>query len=228
MATVTPSYFDKLAEQTSKNKTAILGLIVFAIVIAAVYVIYDYQKTKKEEAAQTAYYDAERLLNVDIPKADAKKNEKPAPVDTTQTEQKLKELMKEYPNTNAAFQSALLLGQIYSQQNKPAQAIEVLESKANEKSHSDLIDAILILKLSSLYEQNKQCDKAVSVLDKIAKQSETMEFKPEALLRQALCQETLGQKDKAKDTYQKLSTEFSDTEQGQQAAKYLKLLTDKS
>ena len=54
--------------------------------------------------------------------------------------------------------------------------------------------------------------------------SKVAELKPEALLRQALCEETLGQTDKAKQSYQKLATEFADSSQGQQAQKYLKTL----
>jgi predicted negative regulator of RcsB-dependent stress response len=227
------SFFDQLTMQASKNKTALTGLFVIILVGTGGYYAYKMQKEKYEEKAQIAYFEAEKTYKMaeetanplpKDPKAKPKEETAKKPVDTKETEEKLQAVVRDYPDSVASFQASLMLAQIHMDANQLTKAIEDLEVKANQKSPSDLVGAILLLKLSSFYDQNKQCDKALPILEKLVSQSGAEEFKPEALLREGLCNETLGKNDKAKEIYQKLSTEFSDTQQGQQASKYLKLI----
>jgi len=229
------SYLDKLAEQTAKNKTAVRGFVIAIIVLAGGFYAYKAQRERYEDKAQIAFFDGEKAYQDAIaavtPKEDPKdkkdaKTPPPAPTkkpETAQAEEKLKQVLKDYPDSNASAHAALTLSDIYADKDQTAEAVTVLETRLQNGSMSDLLLGLLTLRLSSLLEQTKHCDKALTVLEKLSTAKGNTEFKPEALMRQALCQEELGHNDKAKEIYQKLSTEFSDTQQGQQAQKYLNL-----
>lgn len=221
------SLLDRANEQIDRNKTAGIGLLVLILVVFGGYTTYTNFQQKHEDKAQSEYFEAERLFaaNQGAKEFTEDKKAKTAPavnVDTTQVEQKLNDVIIEYPKTKAAIQAAMMMADIQVEKKDTAKAIAVLENSFKNYS-GELIDSMMALKLSSLYEQNKQCDKALPVLDKVYN-AEVTELKPEALLRKALCEESLGNADQAKLSYQKLATEFSDTNQGQQAQKYLKIM----
>lgn len=217
------SLIDQVNHFVNQNKTAVIGLVVLIVVGFGGYSIYSSYNHKYEDKAQSAFFEAERLYAVTQPAPTA--DGKPADtskVDTAQVEEKLTGVLTEFPKSKASSQAAILMADIQLKKNDTAKAIGVLE-KGYSNFSGHLIDSMLALKLSGVYEQNSQCDKALPVLVKVYN-SKVAELKPEALLRQALCEETLGQTDKAKQSYQKLATEFADTSQGQQAQKYLKIL----
>ncbi len=219
------SLIDTAVEQINKNKTALIGFLVLVLAAFGGYATYDAYKNQYEEKAQSALFEAEKLYAANQgAKAFAQDNKKETSpsVDTTQIEDKLNSVIEEFPKSTAAKQASLLSAEILLSKKDTQKAISALEKGfSNYSGH--LADSILALKLSNLYEQNNQCDKAIPVLETVFK-SKTAELKPEILLRQALCEETLGQVDKAKQSFQKLATEFSDSSQGQQAQKYLKVL----
>lgn len=218
------SFVDLANDHIQRNKTALIGLVILLLAGFGSYAAYDAYKNKYEEEAQSAFFEAEKLhVTNQGAKAFTDTNKKEqSPVDTSQVEAKLNAVMEEYPKSTAAKQAALLGADIYISKKENDRAIAILEkSFANFSGH--LADSLVALKLSNLYEQNKQCDKALPILQEVYN-SKTPELKPEILLRQALCEESLGQTDKAKQSYQKLATEFSDSSQGQQAQKYLKVL----
>ena len=221
------SLVDKMNQFINKNSTAVLGLLVIIAVGFGAYSVLSSYNQKYEEKAQTVFFEAERLHNAnqgakEFTKENSKADAPPVNVDTAQVEQKLNSLIEEFPKSKASIQAALLMSDIYLDKKDSAKALETLE-KSFSKFNGRLLDSLLGLKLSGLYEQNNQCDKALPVLEKVYN-SKVEELRPEALLRQALCEEVLGQADKAKQTYQKLATEHSDTNQGQQAQKYLKIM----
>ncbi len=221
------SLIDKVNNQINKNKTVVIGFLVLVLAGFGGYSIYSTYNHKYEEKAQSAFFEAERLHAANQVAAQPTKNQNskdvpPANVDTTQVEEKLTSLIIEFPKSRASVQASILFADILLQKKDSAKAIGVLEKEFSSYS-GHLLDSMLALKLSGVYEQNSQCDKALPVLEKIYK-SKVSELKPEVLLRTALCEETLGQTDKAKQSYQKLATEFSDTSQGQQAQKFLKIL----
>lgn len=217
------SLLDKASHSIDKNKTATVGLLVLILAVFGAYTAYSSYQQKYEDKAQAAFFEAERLYAVSQgSKAHPEKDAAPTNVDTTQVEEKLNSVINEFPKSAAAVQASVLMADIELEKKDSTKAIATLE-KSFESFNGHLIDSLMALKLSSLYEQNKQCDKAIPVLEKIYN-SEVKELRPEALLRQALCEETLGQAEKAKQSYQKLATEYSDTNQGQQAQKYLKIM----
>jgi len=217
------SLIDKANHFIDQNKTVVIGLVVLVVAVFGGYSIYSTYNHKYEDKAQSAFFEAERLYAVSqlAPTADGAKVDT-SKVDTTQAEEKLTDVITEFPKSKASSQAAILMADIQLKKNDTAKAIGVLE-KGFSNFSGHLIDSMLALKLSGVYEQNSQCDKALPVLVKVYN-SKVAELKPEALLRQALCEETLGQTDKAKQSYQKLATEFADSSQGQQAQKYLKTL----
>jgi predicted negative regulator of RcsB-dependent stress response len=223
------SLVDKANQTIDQNKTAVLGLTILLLAGFAGYTAYTAYDQKFEEKAQSAFFEAESLYAASQPpkEKDPTKKETPAPtVDTAKVEEKLNSVINDYPKSKAGIQASMLIADIHVKNNDSTKAIQTLERGFSEFS-GHLIDSLLALKLSGLYEQNKQCDKALPVLEKIYN-SKVTELKPEALLRTALCEETLGQKDKAKTSYQKLATEYSDSSQGQQAQKFLKIMDNNS
>jgi len=218
------SISEQIAEQVHKNRTPILGFIVLVLVVIASYSIYNNYHEKYETEAQAVLFEAERLFNANLSMGEFAKetSKEPTKVDTTQVEEKLSSIVNEFPKTKARMQASTLLAQIYLNNGDNSKAVEVLEQSFQHFS-GDLIDTLVGLKLTNLYEKNKQCDKALPVLEKLTK-SDVQEFKPEAILRQGLCEEILGNAEKAKQSFQKLATEYGDTVQGQQAQKYLKIM----
>jgi predicted negative regulator of RcsB-dependent stress response len=225
------SIFEKTNRTIDQNKTAISGLVILLLVGFGGYTAYSAYTQKFEDKAQSAFFEAERLYASSQPAKEDPKDPKakvtpPVNVDTTQVEAKLNSVIADYPKSKAGIQASILIADINLQKKDSAKAIRALERSYSE-FQGHLIDSLMALKLSGLYEQNKQCDKALPVLEKVYN-SQVPELKPEALLRQALCEETLGQNDKAKQSYQKLATEYSDSSQGQQAQKFLKIMDNNS
>ncbi len=215
------SISERIADQIHKNRTPILGFIVLILVSIASYSIYHHYQEKYEAEAQVALFDAERLMNAHLSMGEFAK-ENATNIDTTQLEEKLQSIINEFPKTKARMQASILLSEVYLQKDDTAKAIATLEHSF-EYFKGDLLDTLVGLKLTSYYERNKQCDKALPVLETLTK-TDIQEFKPETLLRQGLCQELLGNTENAKQSFQKLATEYGDTVQGQQAQKYLKVM----
>lgn len=220
------SIFEKVNTTINKNQTPVLGFIILVLVVFGGITVYNTYNQTFEDKAQTAFFEAERLRAENNKPADTKDAKVAVPANTAQIEEKLNSVINDYPKSKAGLQASALLADIQLEKKDSAKAIQTLE-RGYSQFTGHLLDSLLALKLSGLYEQNKQCDKALPVLAKIYN-SKVAELKPEALLRQALCEETLGQKDKAKQSYQKLATEYSDSSQGQQAQKFLKIMDNNS
>lgn len=212
---------DQIGELIHKNRTPILGFIILVLVVIASWSIYGNYQEKYEAEAQAALFEAERLYRANAEMGEFVK-ESATKVDTKQVEEKLTEVVLEFPKSKARMQASTLLGQIYIDRGELSKATDTLEESFKHFS-GDLIDTLVGLKLTSLYENNQQCDKALPILNKLTK-SDVKEFKPETILRQGLCEEMVGNIEKAKQSFQKLATEFGDTVQGQQAQKYLKIM----
>lgn len=223
-----PSFLEQLAALSQKYSKAILGFLVLLIVIGASLLINSYYTEMYESKAAEELFKAEVLHNANLAMkrsvGDLKKEGESVTVDVTQVAEKLNHVIQEYPKSTAALQAAITLSDLYYEKKETQKALDVLESSIkNNSSNKSVIAQSLRLKLSNYLERSGDCQKALDTLKPVTDTKNSF-FKPEALLRSGLCYESLGNNDKAKEVYQKLATEHLDTNQGQQAQKYLKLL----
>ncbi len=219
------SIFDKIIGIAFKNKNILLALIIAIALGSGGYYAWSLSVAKKEEKAMEQYALGEKLYQAGSSLAQSLVNDPkqtPPKVDNSQAANHFNQVLKDFPGTKASYLAAIRLSDVYASQNDFIKTTEVLEPIVQSANGKNLIVGMIALKLSGLYEKQQQCEKAVPVLQKLVDHQN--QLKPEAYLRLGLCFENLNQKDKAVEVYQKLTQEFSDSTQGQQAQKYLKLL----
>ncbi len=218
-----------LIETIYEKKTVLLGVLVVIAVAASGYYGWTFIKAKNEQKAMDAYSLGEKLYQAGLGAADfANKNSDPkAPktqVDQSQALVHFEKVAKEYPNSSAHYLAALRMSEIYMQKNEIEKTIAALEPIVEKGSFKNMTVSLVGLRLSNIYERTQKCDKAIPVLEKLVSAQTSNLIKPEAYLRLGLCHEALNQKDKAADFYKKLTQEFADSIQAQQAQKYLKII----
>lgn len=217
--------FWTLLEKYKTQAAVFLGLVVIA---SSLFYGWDFFRTKKENQALDSYSEGEKLylatLGAEEFTASKNTSAEKTQVDASPAINKFENVIQNFPGTRAHFLSAFRLSEIYLKQNNLEKSETILEPVYSQGSLKDMMVTMLALRLTGVYERNKKCDKAVPVLEKIAAETPFSSFKPESLMRLALCQEQLGQSEKAVETYKRLSKEHPESGQGKQAQKFLKIL----
>lgn len=222
------TFSEKIIDAIIKYKNAILGVIAIVLVGSAGFYGWSYFAQQKELKAMEAYSAGEKLYQAGLGAADFANSQDPkAPktqVDQSLAIAKFEDVIAKHPNTKARQLAAFRLSEIYFAQNNSDKVIEVLEPVIQNTNFKDLMAGLIGLRLTGIYERAQKCDKALPILEKISAQNYHPLLKPEAYLRTGLCFEALNQKDKAIEIYKKLTQEFSNSLQSQQAQKYLKII----
>lgn len=239
----------RLEEGILKYSPLIVGLVVVAAFVGAGYYAYDFYKIKQESKAQLELYKADKLLN-NLKEADAqalteyraelaKKKDKPSTStfhkpehDYTSIIEQYRKVIREYPNSQASLNAAISASDLFLEKKQYQEALSqlgVTDKNLNSpmlKKNSFLTNVIR-LKIAVLFEAEGKCQ-ANNINESVLKpilDSKKFDFlKPEALLRVALCADQGGNKDQAKEYYQKVIQQYPDTPASQDAEKYLLLL----
>lgn len=127
-----------------------------------------------------------------------------------------------HKSTKAAAVAAIDLAGLYLDNKKPDLAAALLAQVSG--GDSEIIRALVKMQKSTVAMELGDYNRAISGFEELLAQSDVEFIHAEALLKVGLCFERLDQVDRAKETYQRVSTEFSESEAGRTAKNYLRLL----
>jgi TolA-binding protein len=136
----------------------------------------------------------------------------------------LKAELKNVGSTRAAMVSALNLSSFLVQQKQYQEALEVLQTTDVKPAKSDLLGGFWRMHYGLVLIENNKADEALSFYQDVLNSQELKPFHSEAMLKTGIAQELKGDKDKARDTYEKIGREYPNTEASAAAAQYLRLL----
>lgn len=241
------SGIEKAWHEVEKFRTTVFAVIAIFALGGGGYSIYNWQKNKSELQAQSDYYVAkkslmdaqkdylppEELEEVTKSNKDKKQPPKAAKTKSGNLEQdlgdsvgKLETVVKNHKGTRAAVLAALDLSNVFQEYKQPDRAIQNLNAVMSNTSTKELLFGFVNLQLGNAYQATGKCDEAIKAWKTVSTSKDHSFLHADALLKEGLCQEILGQKDKAAETYRKVSQDFSDTDAGKSAKTYLRLLNN--
>jgi predicted negative regulator of RcsB-dependent stress response len=115
----------------------------------------------------------------------------------TQLTTSLNQFLTENKKSIATEMAALYLSELLIDENKNAEALEVL--KKTESSSNDLTSVLVQKKIGSLLADNNQCEDALKVWDKLLKSSTAKFAHSEVKIMQSLCYQKMNDLKKAEE-----------------------------
>jgi len=218
----------------------VVGLFVIGLIWAAVSA----WNNSKEEGLQERYFAQEKAytkkkeafdkysstVNLppdpktkEIPKPEGEKASGDLNQDYGPIIQGFQAVIKDASSSHAAALSAMSLLQIYSDYQKPDEALATLKEV---QTSSGTLGVITQYELGSQMANKGDCKGALDLWAALAKNQRAEFLKPQMKLKMGVCSESLGDKTKAADLYRDVaeSAGSKDTPTGKTAGKYLRLL----
>jgi TolA-binding protein len=233
------SFFDALVAKPIVLVTIVLAIIV----VAAAFVGIRNQKEAKSQAASNALFHAQRSYENEMKafaasvapapeEKSAKGKAAPAPspeavlFKKTDVDAKFPETLKNYqavvdqfPGTRAAFESLLSIGALYSNHGQAAKAVSPLQ-KATQMAPSSADRAEAYYSLGYALEDSGKYAEAVQAYQNaqsaVTKAGEPV-AKADLLLAVARNQELMGDKAKARETYDQIIKQYPNSDQAHTA-----------
>lgn len=233
-------------KRVEQYRTLLVAALGGLIILGGGFSLYAWLNTKKEAKAQAAYYLAKKSLGkmeeqfIAKPKAatsPGKKSESTPPAKTKtgniETDYgtaiaDLEAVVKSNPGTRAAVLAAIDMSDILVEYKQVDRAVQNLSSALKNLPQNELLYGLGALKLGAAQQARGSCESAIQSWSKITESHALSFLHGESYLRQGLCYEALSQKQKAIELYQKVSTDFADTDAGKSAKKYLRLLKNEN
>ena len=231
---------------TTSHSKIVIGLIVAFVVVGGGLALAQYQQMKTETQVQEKYFVLEKQYmekKSGFEQAEQAKLKKdkdadkkaPAPVAASGDLQKdygdipasFEALIKEYPKSRGAQMSALNLSEIYLEYKKPEEALRTLNSVAANLGSSEMLNALVLSQLGSVYADQNNCKGAVQEWEKIVNNKNLRFAHDEAKIRMGICYEALNDLGKAEQLYTEVSKKDDangDFGASKDAEKYLRLL----
>lgn len=224
-----------------KYRMIVFSVAVVLLLSGAGYSIYSWQLNRTEAQAQGQYFLAKKTLDeaskaFEIDKeaviAAEKKNEKPPmpkvksgnlDQDFGPAVEKLEEVVKKHPTTKAAVMAGLELSSLFQEYKQQDRTLSIMETLEKTTKPSEIVHGFVLLHKGNALQMKGDCGAAIASWEKVVAQTGLQILHAEALLRQGLCHENLGDKTKAQETYRRLSQDFADTDAGKAAKRYLRL-----
>jgi len=228
-----------------------VGVVLTGAIFGLSYTGYIFLQSRKESAAAERLYKHEAELK----KAETKIREERAkkmqdlaglsgkpksppksddlrPVDFAKDFQpivsSLKEELKGLAGTRAAMVSALNLSNFLVQQKQFQEALEVLKAPGAIPGTGDLLGGFWRMHYGLVLLENTKADEALAVYNEVLGSEMLKPFHPEAMLKSGIAYEIKGDTAKARETYEKLSRDFPQSEASGAAAQYLRLMEMKA
>lgn len=181
----------------SGNWKFFAGLVTAVVVVLAVAGFWNERRKSMEREATNMLYDAQTAARDFVAKKDAAGAEKAfAP------------LLDKYPNTRAAFEANLQIGDLYMEAKSYAEAIKRYEQAAGLANDS-FSKLLARYNLGIAREQAGQFQEAVVSYDDALKIEGSTFLKPEILMAKARCFEALKKVTEAVAVYQMIQKEFA-------------------
>ncbi len=222
-----------------KQWKLVIGLFVLIVAIGGGVVLMNAQKEKKELAAQSTYFVAEKKF------LDLKNKKNPAPVDPTAKDKKpvavvpatpaefaaikpdFEKVIQDYPHSKAALMSAMYLADILANEKNLDQALATLKNV--ETKDAGLINTLVQQEIGQLQADKDQCAEAVKTWQQIIDRKEASFLHNDVKIQQALCYKKLNQDQKAEEILTNLTNQKTDgsleaSTTSKEASKYLRLM----
>ena len=218
----------------------VIGLFVLGLIWAAASA----WSNSKEEGLQEKYFAQEKAYTKkkeafdkfsnsanlppdpktkEIPKPEGEKASGDMNQDYGPMIQGFQAIIKEAPSSHAAALSAMSLLQIYSDYQKPEEALNTLKEV---QTSGGTLGVITQFELGMQMANKGDCKGALDLWTALSKNQRAEFLKPQMKLKMGVCSESLGDKTKAEEMYRDVaeSAGSKDTPTGKTAGKYLRLL----
>lgn len=219
-------------EFLEKNIKGILGLAGLVIVAGLIMTLVSANSVKKEKLTQEKFfaidakvkkYKEEKFRPADKT-ADAKAQVANVPVDVNQLKSELEAFVSENTGSVAAQIAGLELANIYSDENKSAEALALLQKV---ETKSDLLSNVLVrMKIAQSLADQDKCSDALVIWGKVLATKATSYLHAEAKINQALCYKKMSDLVKAEEILNQVKNDKAD-ETGQsnkEAERILRLI----
>lgn len=232
---------DKAWTAIEKNKVLVLTILGVFLIGATGWSGMVWWNSKKESKAQEAYYSAKKVLIdtaklYEVPEATPEQLEKKeTPVakktksgdfeaDFGAAAKGLEDMINSHKGSHAAAAAALDLAPVYDEYKLFDRGAKTFTTAAQSLSGSDLFAGLVHLQLGNYQQALGQCDAAIKTWQKVSSNKDFSFLHADALLKEGLCWNQLGDNAKATELFKKLAQDFADTDAGRSAKKYLRLL----
>ncbi len=127
-------------------------------------------------------------------------------------------IASDYPGTESANLAEYYLGTIYLKKGMYQKAIDALNSY---KAKDELTGSLAVGMVGDAYSELNQLDKAIDYYQKAEKINSNNFTTPMFLLKEGLVLESQNQNEKAKEVYEKIKKEYSESTQAHDIDKYI-------
>jgi hypothetical protein len=205
----------------------ILWVVVACGVVGGGYVFFRHYQNSKVDDAFSALFHAQRMEDMAEKEAQTFKQNYYAAIQKwpaekqSEYENKLKQVFTQYSGTPAADFAVLKLGRWYLEKPDPKAAIDLLKSemakkKVQQSQDKNLVKAMMAELLARAYESSEQWNESEALYQEIVKM-ERNPLKPLALMGLARAQRKTGKLDEAKLSYEKVYTDFPESQYASEA-----------
>lgn len=231
-----PDAFHSFSERVFKKAEEHARLIALGVVVIVVGALgwlgYDYYAAHQENKAAEALYPAEaeiKKVETKLREEGAKTPGQPPPKADFQADyaagvDKLKTEIKKFDGTKAAMISALNLVYLLVQQKQYEQALEVIDIPKYRPGGGDILLGFWNMHRGLIYLENQKTEDAIKSYEAVLSAKSLKSFHPEALIKVGVAYEAKGNGQKARESYERVSREFPDTEASSTAKQYLRLM----
>jgi len=210
-----PGHDERINNSLQSNRVLIGGILGALLLGVGGYFIYDYiQREKQEEAEKQLFFSFKYYEQDSLAKAIEGNSQYPG----------LKKMVDKYDGTPAGELSQYMLGTAYLAQGKIKEGVSQLEDF--KKKDDNMVTASAYSALAFAHEEQNQFSEAAEKYLKASRILENPQTSSEFLYQAARCFEEAKKKDKALETYTELLKKYPLTEKGQQAEKYIALLSN--
>ncbi len=231
-----------------RNLSIFLGIIGILSVAGAGWLGWGWLEARGEKAAQEKLYPLEKeysakrdgferaklgpLVNPDSKSAEKTPIEKAAAIVATGDLAKdygglvdnLEAFAKENSGSAAGVQAGLLASQTRLEYGQTEKALEVLKSLREKNPTGKMMGLLVRMAEGNALAASEKCNEALSLWQQILDQKSAKFLHGEAALRAGICLESVGQKSRAIEMYQKASTDGEQSTTAQSAKSLLRRL----
>jgi predicted negative regulator of RcsB-dependent stress response len=238
---------DMILTWMEKHSRSIGTVCALALIVAVGFTVNSWWNRHQETKAAEALYApeeqlkkaeekirderAEKMKDLANPAAKGKAAAKPEasrPVDFqadyAPAVDKIRTQIKAHADTRAALVSALNLASFLIQQKQYSLALEILNMAKFNPGSGDLLGGFRLMHVGVAELENGKADEALKAYDQVLKSPSLNYFHSEALLKSGVAYEVKGDVARARETYEKLSREYPNTEASTTGQQYKRLL----
>lgn len=220
-ATSVKNFFD----QALKRQKVIISLLIFVFIVGLGITMVFTQKDARSSRARDALFQATQALEQELtviaatPQPVASVRPDPAQVahkkldvskELSRSIKLFEEVVSKYDGTRSSFDARLKLGDLYFDHGEPAKAISWYQS-AVDASPGMQEKALALQSLGSAFENDQKPKEALSAFEKALGLGQEG-LKGDLLLGAARSHEAMGDREKAKNFYQQIISQFPNSE----------------